>query len=118
MNVTAKFVSIDIIKSYHAHVYFGENTLELAQTLCNRAGELFPLQVGRFHHKPVVPHPCWSCQLAFEKDLAADVLSWLSLNRDRLNVLVHPLTGNDLKDHTDHAIWLGTPQTLNLAALR
>jgi DOPA 4,5-dioxygenase len=73
--------------------------------------------VGRFHQKPVGPHPCWSCQLAFTKDQYADLLSWLALNRNKLTILIHPLTGNDLLDHKDYATWMGEPHKLNLAAL-
>ncbi|MGL5793939.1 MAG: DOPA 4,5-dioxygenase family protein, partial [Waterburya sp.] len=39
---------------------------------------------------------------------------WLALNRNDLTILIHPLTGNDLKDHTDYAAWMGVPQELNL----
>ena len=30
---------------------------------------------------------------------------------------VHPDTGDDLKDHTDHALWLGEMLELDLSAL-
>ncbi len=114
---TAQFVSTSKISSYHAHIYFDEATLEQAKALGNTAGELFKLKVGRFHCKPVGPHPCWSCQLAFDRDRFAEIVAWLSLNRNGLDILLHPLTGDDLKDHTDHAGWLGNSQALNLAAL-
>ncbi len=32
-------------------------------------------------------------------------------------ILVHPLTGNDLADHRDFAMWLGDSATLDLSAL-
>src|SRR5215207_8429945 len=37
----------------------------------------------------------------------ARLLPWLMLNRDPLDVFVHPETGDDLADHRDHAMWLG-----------
>jgi len=40
------------------------------------------------------------------------------LNREGLNILVHPLTGDSLADHTRFAAWLGTPQPLRLEVLR
>ena len=113
-----EFQDISLIKSYHAHVYFNEATLEQAKTLCQTAGELFEVTVGRFHCKPIGPHPCWSCQLAFTTDKYADLISWLALNRNGLNILIHPLTGNDLLDHTNYAAWMGTPQSLNLEVLK
>ncbi|MEL0630893.1 DOPA 4,5-dioxygenase family protein [Psychromonas aquatilis] len=35
--------------------------------------------------------------------------------RNGLTVLVHALTGDNLKDHTEHAYWLGHPVALNLS---
>ena len=112
-----KFQDINLITGYHAHVYFDESTCDRATALCEEAGKLFSVRVGRVHRKPVGPHPCWSCQLAFDREQHADLLSWLALNRQGLIVLIHPLTGNDLKDHTDYASWMGEPQALNLGVL-
>ncbi len=103
-----------IISGYHAHVYFDETTFEQASALCDRAGEQFALSVGRKHQKPVGPHPMWSCQLAFEPNLFGEVIPWLALHREGLTVFIHPETGDNLKDHTDHAIWMGSIEPLNL----
>ncbi len=101
-------------KAYHAHVYFNEETKNIAKKLCDASGELFGLKVGRFHEKLVGPHPCWSCQITFgEKDFERYIL-WLDANRQDLTVLVHGLTGDDLKDHTDYAYWLGKEVDINL----
>lgn len=116
--LTVKFQSIDLIKGYHAHVYFDEATNEQAVALCEEAGKQFQVTVGRMHHKAIGPHPCWSCQLAFERSQYSDLLSWLALNRMGLTILIHPLTGNALKDHTEHAAWMGEPKALNLDTLR
>lgn len=113
-----KFQDIDIIRGYHAHVYFDESTVEQAQLLCEAAGKRFQIKVGRMHHKPVGPHTCWSCQLAFSRNEHTDLLSWFALNRNGLTILIHPLTGNDLQDHTNYASWMGEPQALNLDVLR
>jgi DOPA 4,5-dioxygenase len=45
------------------------------------------------------------------------VLPWLVLNRRGLTVFAHAQTGNALKDHTEHVIWLGPSETLKLSAL-
>ncbi|MET3426353.1 aromatic ring-cleaving dioxygenase [Actinoplanes tereljensis] len=45
------------------------------------------------------------------------VVEWLMLNRAGLSVLIHPETGSDLLDHTDHALWLGSPLSLRLDRL-
>ncbi|NEQ99202.1 MAG: DOPA 4,5-dioxygenase family protein [Cyanothece sp. SIO2G6] len=103
-----------IIKGFHAHVYFDHDTVEPARELCQQAEQMFPIKVGRMHQKPVGPHPCWSCQLAFPSELLGEIIPWLALHRGGLTIFIHPETGNDLKDHTDHAIWMGTIEPLKL----
>jgi DOPA 4,5-dioxygenase len=69
------------------------------------------------HDNPVGPHPRGSCQLAFGTELLADVLPWLVVNRNGLTVFTHAETGDAIKDHTAHVIWLGPSETLDLAKL-
>jgi len=105
-------------KAYHAHVYFNQETLELASGLCEEAGELFGLKVGRVHQKSVGPHPMWSCQISFAvKDFDA-FIPWMDENRHGLTVFVHALTGDNLKDHTEYAYWLGDSVELNLSIFK
>jgi len=99
------------IKGYHAHVYFDANTINQARTLCELAAQLFALKMGRVHERPD-----WSCQLAFGPELIGEVLPWLALNRKGLVVFLHPDTGDDLLDHTEHAIWMGAMRPLDLSA--
>lgn len=103
---------------YHAHVYFDEHSVTKAASMCEEAGKLFGVKVGRVHQKRVGPHPRWSCQLAFVKGQFDGLIPWLENNREDLTVLVHALTGNDLEDHTDHAAWLGDPIPLTLSVFR
>ena len=105
------------ITDYHAHVYYDTGTREQAQSLVQAAGKKFPLTVGRMHDKPVGPHPRGSCQLAFAADQFAAVIPWLIENRHGLTIFAHAETGNDLKDHTEHVIWLGPSETLDLSKL-
>jgi len=65
----------------------------------------------------VGPHPMWSCQLAFEREVYDQIIPWLANNRLGLTVFIHAVTGDDVKDHTDYTCWLGTPVELNMAAL-
>lgn len=103
------------ITDFHAHVYFDADTCQQAEQLCTRAGALFDLVVGQMHDKPVGPHPMWSCQLLFNPDLFGEVVPWLALNRHGLIVFIHANTGDDLVDHTDHAIWMGAKCELKLS---
>ncbi|MGE8412637.1 MAG: DOPA 4,5-dioxygenase family protein [Pseudomonas sp.] len=102
------------IKGYHAHVYFDASTIDQARALCEQAAQRFGLQMGRVHERLVGPHPDWSCQLAFKPGLFGEVVPWLALNRQGLVVFLHPDTGDDLLDHTDHAIWMGALRPLDL----
>lgn len=105
---------INIHKNYHAHIYFDENTAVIAKKLCDISAKEYGLNVGRFHQKLVGPHPCWSCQVTFESKDFDSYISWLDANREGLSVLVHALTGDNLKDHTEFAYWLGQKVELNL----
>src|SRR5574343_1990656 len=105
------------IKGYHAHVYYDAAPLQQVRALCEAAAQRFPLQMGRLHQQLVGPHPCWSCQLAFRPELFADLLPWLMQHREGLDVLVHPITGFELRDHRDWALWLGHSHPLDLSML-
>ena len=105
------------ITGYHAHVYFDASTLAQARALCEAAAQRFTLQMGRVHERPVGPHPDWSCQLAFAPELFAQLVPWLAINRAGLVVFIHPLSGNELRDHRDHAMWMGAVRPLDLSVL-
>ena len=108
-----------LIHGWHAHVYFEASSREAAWTLRETIGiELADrVQMGRFHEKPVGPHPMWSYQLAFAPADFSHVVGWLALNHGTLDVFVHPNTGDELRNHRDCALWLGKSHALNLAAL-
>jgi aromatic ring-cleaving dioxygenase len=105
------------IENYHAHVYYDAPTRAQAVTLCEAAGKTFGVKVGRMHDNPVGPHPRGSCQLTIGKDQFAEVIPWLVLNRGELTIFAHAQTGDALKDHTSHVIWLGPSEKLELSAL-
>jgi len=107
------------IASWHAHVYFDERSRDAASALRDVVAAHFGerVAVGRFHERPVGPHPQWSFQVAFAPDALADVASWLVLNHGALDVFLHPNTGDPLRDHRDCAMWIGRSYTLDLRAV-
>jgi aromatic ring-cleaving dioxygenase len=105
---------VNVHPAYHAHVYFDDGSVAQARALCEEAGRLFHVAVGRVHEKLVGPHPRWSCQLAFSAADFDRVIPWLDQHRGDLDVFVHGLSGDDLKDHTEHAYWLGNEWPLDL----
>lgn len=103
---------------YHAHVYYEPQTREAAEIVREGLGRQFAVRLGRWHDQPVGPHTRAMYQVLFAADQFGAVVPWLMLNRRGLEVLVHPETGDDLADHTRHALWLGEPLPLCLEALR
>jgi aromatic ring-cleaving dioxygenase len=101
--------------AYHAHIYFGPDTVGQARAMAEEAGRLFKVNVGRVHEKLVGPHPAWSVQLAFTRDEFDQIIPWLDEHRDGLDVFVHGLSGDELADHTTHAYWLGKEWPLDLS---
>jgi len=108
-----------IIDSWHAHVYFETSSRQAAWALreTNEIELAGRIEMGRFHEKPVGPHPMWSYQLAFPAAHFSHVVGWLALNHGALDVFIHPNTDDELRDHRDCALWLGKSYALNLAAL-
>ena len=108
------------ITSWHAHVYFEAETRDAAWALREVIERELAshVQIGRFHEKPVGPHPVWTYQLAFDASEFPHVVGWLTLNHGALDVFIHPNTGDELGDHRDSALWLGKSYELRLDALR
>lgn len=118
MTGAADFKDIGDITSYHAHVYYDAGSKPEAELLRAQIEGRFDVRLGRWHDRPVGPHPEWSYQIAFAPEVFAELLPWLALNRGSLTVFVHPETGDVVPDHRDHAIWLGDKAELNLEALK
>jgi aromatic ring-cleaving dioxygenase len=102
------------IKGYHAHIYYSPTSKDTAAELREQIEQTFEVQMGRWHDNPVGPHPTSMYQVAFEVAEFSKIVPWLMINRQELDVLVHPETGNDLEDHRDNALWLGEKRVLNL----
>ncbi len=107
------------IGSWHAHVYFDAARRDAAwrfrDVIVHRFGDR--IEMGRFHERPVGPHPIGSCQIAFAPAHFAEIVGWLALNHGVLDVFVHPNTGDPLRDHRDAALWLGRSHELDLRAV-
>jgi aromatic ring-cleaving dioxygenase len=127
-------VDENIIPSFHAHIYYDENNKWIANNLRNDfltllempiSGRYSPLcetyydlmHIGTMHDKPVGPHTKAMFLVAFKCKVLRVVLNHLMLHRNGLTVLLHPETGNDLKDHTEHATWIGSPIEIDLSKL-
>ncbi len=112
-------LDLSSITSWHAHVYFDSASRDAAwkfrEVVAARFGDT--VQLGRFHERPVGPHPLPSYQLAFTPTQFAEVVPWLTLSHGVLDVFVHPNTDDELRDHRDRALWLGRSHPLDLRAV-
>ncbi|GHD57942.1 DOPA 4,5-dioxygenase [Thalassobaculum fulvum] len=106
----------DVIQGWHAHVYFDAATRDAARALYERIPGRFPdAELGRFHERPVGPHPMWSYQIAFKPEQFGEIVPWLTLNRGGLDVFVHPNSGDARADHSAHVMFLGESYPLDLS---
>jgi aromatic ring-cleaving dioxygenase len=107
---------------YHAHIYFESSQRALADTarglLRNvmQSGKIPQLLfVGRLTDGKAGPHPIPQFEIHFTKEALPAVLDFIKSSGFR--ALVHPLTDDDLADHTLLAHWIGAPLELDLTTL-
>jgi aromatic ring-cleaving dioxygenase len=105
------------LKGYHAHVYYDAATKPIAERLRNTIIGKFAVKPGAFSDEPRGPHPVSQFNVIFEAPEFQNIVPWLMLNREGLNILVHPLTESNYDDHSKYAVWLGTPVSLKLERL-
>jgi aromatic ring-cleaving dioxygenase len=111
MTAAAEPVKID---GYHAHVYYDAETRTCAAQLREAIAATLGVEVRELSDEPRGPHPVPQFRFSFTTAQFEKVVPWLMLNRQGLDVLVHPLTDNSYDDHSRYAVWLGTPVALRL----
>ena len=107
---------------YHAHIYFVQDQRARAEALNLRLGEMKEsgeisrlLYVGQLRDRKVGPHPIPQFEIHFTKEILPKIICLLEASG--LTSLVHPLTDDDLADHTRLAHWIGKPIELDLTTL-
>jgi DOPA 4,5-dioxygenase len=107
---------------YHAHIYCSADERPAAEALRGdfirlRAAGSDPriLFVGRLTDGRAGPHPIAQYEVHFREASLAGVTAAIAASG--LRALVHPLTDDDLADHTDLAHWIGEPVELDLTVL-
>ena len=107
---------------YHGHIYYSVDQRGAAEALRDqfvRQAE-YPtdppiLFVGRMMDTGVGPHPMAQYEIHFLKRSLEDIIS--TIEASGLRALVHPLTDDDLADHTTLSHWIGEPLDLDLTVL-
>ena len=107
----------ELNKGYHAHVYYDAATKPTAARLRDTIIAKFAVEPGAFSDEPRGPHPISQFNVIFEAPEFQNIVPWLMLNREGLDVLVHPLTESSYDDHSKNALWLGTPVPMRLDRL-
>lgn len=102
-------------QGFHAHIYFDAAELPAARDFADRAHERFGCAIGRFHERPVGPHPRGSCQLTLTDEQFGGFARWAPEARGQLTIFAHAETGEDLADHTRHVVWFGPSEMLDLS---
>ena len=107
---------------YHAHLYYVAETRDSAEAVRRRlldsmaAGDIpWLLFVGQLKDGKAGPHPIPQFEIHFTKQALPAILR--VIEESGLTALVHPLTDDDLADHTTLAHWIGTPIELDLSTL-
>jgi aromatic ring-cleaving dioxygenase len=107
---------------YHSHIYYSAQERPLAarvreKLLTPRPGDPLSrlLFVGELRDYKAGPHITPQFEIHFDERLLPEVEA--ELTRSGLRVLIHPLTLNDLGDHTYLGRWIGEPVELDLTVL-
>ena len=101
---------------FHAHIYYSVEQRDAAGALrddfARRSDILF---VGQMTDRGVGPHPMPQYEVHFLESSRDAVIS--AIEESGLRALVHPLTDDDVADHTSLARWIGEPLQLDVATL-
>jgi aromatic ring-cleaving dioxygenase len=102
---------------YHAHIYFEPGERAVANLFHQKMSESkrVVLFVGEMRDEPVGPHPKAQFEVHFREDALPQIIRLIE--ESGLTALVHPLTDDDLADHTSLGQWIGEPLPLDLSVL-
>ena len=101
---------------YHAHIYYDPAERPAAAALHEDFGrDPAILFIGAMTDRPVGPHPIAQYEVHFLAGHRPAVVA--AIEATGLRALVHPLTDDDLADHTTLAQWIGEPVELDVSVL-
>ena len=101
---------------YHAHIYFTDGQRDAAEALRIRfSADPDILFVGAMTAGKAGPHPIPQYEVHFLGAAVPAIVAMIEATG--LRALVHPLTDDDLADHTTLAHWIGEPVELDVTVL-
>ena len=106
----------DSAAPWHAHIYFTAPDRAAAEALRDVfAADPAILFTGTMTEGPAGPHPIPQYEVHFRESALDHVRALIVASG--LTALVHPLTQDDLADHTSLGQWIGVPVALDLTTL-
>jgi len=107
------------LREYDAHIYFSAETLKSAQSLRQRMAAHFEgeeVLISEMKNSLVGPHPMPMFEANFGAGILSTVTEWLRSERGCHSVLIHPVTGDDFRDHSEAVtLWLGERVSLDFS---
>jgi DOPA 4,5-dioxygenase len=107
---------------WHAHVYYDRDSWGIAELLHQQLSDMLMrgscpglVLVGQMYDRGVGPHPQPQFEIQFYESAVPRITELLK--GTGLTSLIHPLTDDDLADHTTLAQWLGEPIPLDESVL-
>ena len=107
---------------WHAHVYYDSQSWQIAERLHQQLSNMVVdgsfsdlVLVGQMYDRGVGPHPKPQFEIQFYESAVPRITE--ILRATGLTCLIHPLTDDDLADHTTLAQWLGEPVPLDESVL-
>ena len=107
---------------FHAHIYYSADERPVAEALraefqqrVSVDGDVRLMFVGAMTDRAAGPHPIPQYEIHFLESSLPSVVE--AIEESGLRALVHPLTDDDLADHTSLAQWIGEPIELDLTVL-
>ncbi|KAK5169150.1 uncharacterized protein LTR77_006459 [Saxophila tyrrhenica] len=108
---------------FDVHIYYLQTSpseTKFAAELHERIRREFPeLRIYKLFDRPIGPHPLAMFEVnVFSPAQFGAFIPWLVINRGPLSALIHPNTGDDVRDHTQRATWMGQALPLQVGVLR
>lgn len=107
---------------FHAHIYYTAESRATALALHRQLKQAMTggtiaelLFVGEMRDRALGPHPIPEFEIHFTEAMVPAILALLEPSG--LTALVHPLTDDDVADHTTLARWIGPALPLKLETL-
>ncbi len=116
----SKWMPKNFPRDYDAHIYFQSHEFEIIKKIWSSAQielQHEDIFIGDIITDPIGPHLKPMLEINFSHQKLNFITKWLEVHRSSLNILIHQVTNDQIKDHTEHVFWLGQEEKLDLSKL-